>query len=63
MICIALHPGTVATGLSAPYRIGIDPNCVFPPRKAAEQLWHVVRSIAPEDGARFLDWAGKPIPW
>lgn len=61
--CIALHPGTVATGLSAPYRTGIDPDCVFPPRKAAEQLWQVVQSVTPADGARFVDWAGKPIPW
>jgi NAD(P)-dependent dehydrogenase (short-subunit alcohol dehydrogenase family) len=63
VICVALHPGTVATGLSAPYRAGIHPDCVFPPRRAAEQLWAVVRSLAPGDGARFLDWAGKPIPW
>lgn len=63
LICVALHPGTVATGLSAPYRAGIDPDCVFPPRKAAEQLWRVVSSLTPDDAGRFLDWASKPIPW
>lgn len=63
VICIALHPGTVATDLSAPYRTGIDSDRVFAPRKSAEQLWQVVHSITSEDGARFLDWAGKPIPW
>ena len=63
VICIAVHPGTVATGLSAPYRTSIDSDSVFPPLKAAEQLWQVVQSITSEDGARFLDWAGKPIPW
>ena len=63
LICVALHPGTVATNLSAPYRAGIDPDRVFPPRKAASQLWSVVQSLEPEDSGRFLDWAGKPIAW
>jgi NAD(P)-dependent dehydrogenase (short-subunit alcohol dehydrogenase family) len=63
VICIALHPGTVATALSAPYRAGLDPERVFTPGRAAQQLWSVIRGLGPEDGGRFLDWAGKPVPW
>jgi NAD(P)-dependent dehydrogenase (short-subunit alcohol dehydrogenase family) len=63
VICVALHPGTVATGLSGPYRTGLDPDRVFTPGHAAQQLWAVIRALEPEDGGRFLDWAGKPIPW
>jgi NAD(P)-dependent dehydrogenase (short-subunit alcohol dehydrogenase family) len=63
LVCIALHPGTVATDLSAPYRGGLAPERVFSPERAAEQLWSVVRSLTPDDGGRFLDWAGKPVPW
>jgi NAD(P)-dependent dehydrogenase (short-subunit alcohol dehydrogenase family) len=63
LICVALHPGTVATNLSAPYRGGVDPDRVFAPRQAASQLWSVAQSLTPEDGGRFLDWAGKPIAW
>jgi NAD(P)-dependent dehydrogenase (short-subunit alcohol dehydrogenase family) len=63
VICVALHPGTVATALSEPFRGSVDPARVFTPRRAAEQIWAVVQSLSPEDGGRFLDWAGKPIPW
>jgi NAD(P)-dependent dehydrogenase (short-subunit alcohol dehydrogenase family) len=63
VICVALHPGTVATALSEPFRGSFDPARVFTPRRAAEQIWAVVQSLSPEDGGRFLDWAGKPIPW
>jgi NAD(P)-dependent dehydrogenase (short-subunit alcohol dehydrogenase family) len=63
LVCIALHPGTVATDLSAPYRGGLAPERLFSPERAAEQLWSVLRSLTPEDSGRFLDWAGKSVPW
>jgi NAD(P)-dependent dehydrogenase (short-subunit alcohol dehydrogenase family) len=61
--CVALHPGTVATDLSAPFRRGVAPQRVFAPREAAEKLIDVMRSLGPEDSGSFLDWARKPIPW
>jgi NAD(P)-dependent dehydrogenase (short-subunit alcohol dehydrogenase family) len=63
VVCVALHPGTVATWLSGPYRAGLDPDRVFAPGKAAEQLWRVLSKLAPSDSGRFLDWAGNEIPW
>jgi len=61
--CVALHPGTVATALSAPFRRGLAPERVFAPRDAAGKLIAVIESLGPEDSGRFLDWARKPIPW
>jgi len=61
--CVALHPGTVATDLSAPFRRGVAPQRVFAPREAAEKLIDVIRSLGPEDSGSFLDWARQAIPW
>lgn len=63
VVCVALHPGTVETDLSAPFRGGIPPARRFSPQRAADQLLDVVDSLGPEDSGSFLDWARKPIPW
>jgi NAD(P)-dependent dehydrogenase (short-subunit alcohol dehydrogenase family) len=61
--CVALHPGTVATVLSEPFRGGVAPERLFAPRYAAEKLVGVIESLGPEDSGSFFDWARKPIPW
>ncbi len=61
--CVALHPGTVSTDLSAPFRRGVAPGRVLAARDAAEKLIQVIRSLALEDTGSFLDWTRKPIPW
>ena len=63
VVCVALHPGTVETDLSAPFRGGAPPERRFTPQRAAEQLLAVVDSLGPDDSGSFLDWARKPIPW
>ncbi len=63
VICVALHPGTVATELSQPFTRGLAPERVFEPRDAARKLLEVIRSLTPDDSGTFLDWARKPIPW
>ncbi len=60
-ICIALHPGTVATPLSAPHATtGLD---VQSPEVCAERLIAVLDSLAPADTGGFLDHLGRPVPW
>jgi NAD(P)-dependent dehydrogenase (short-subunit alcohol dehydrogenase family) len=59
---LALHPGTVATPLSAPFTRGDNSSrTVFSADHAAEQLLAVI------DGSRasgaFLDWQGHPVAW
>ncbi len=63
VVCVALHPGTVETDLSAPFRRGVPPERRFAPKRAAERLLDVIDSLGPEDSGSFLDWARKPIPW
>ena len=60
-LCIALHPGTVATSLSAPFAaIGLD---VHRPAVAARHLLAVVDGLAADDSGGFFDWRAQPVPW
>jgi len=57
-LVLALHPGTVRTGLSAQFTA---PGQGFSPEEAAVKLVQVM-DAATESGV-FLDHAGKTIPW
>lgn len=60
-ICIALHPGTVATPLSAPFATtGLE---VHTPMQAAAHLLEVVDRLTVEGNGGFFDWRGHPVPW
>ena len=60
-ICVALHPGTVATALSAPFAAtGLE---VHPPTVAAQHLLAVVDQLTAEANGGFFDWRGQPVPW
>ena len=60
-LCIALHPGTVATPLSAPFAAtGLE---VHTPVQAAAHLLEVVDRLTVEGNGGFFDWRGRPVPW
>lgn len=60
-VCVALHPGTVDTGLSASFaRTGL---IVHTPAEAAANLCGVLRGLTPADNGGFLDWQGQRLPW
>ena len=60
-VCVALHPGTVDTGLSASFaKTGLD---VQTPALAAERLLTVIHGLTAADSGGFFDYSGVPIPW
>lgn len=59
-ICVALHPGTVATPFTEKY---LARHPAVPAAEAAFNLLRVVEGLNPEDTGGFFDWAGKEIPW
>jgi NAD(P)-dependent dehydrogenase (short-subunit alcohol dehydrogenase family) len=60
-IMVALHPGTVATHLSAPFaKAGLS---VTDPAQAASRILDVLAQLRPEDTGGFFDQAGRPVPW
>lgn len=59
--CVALHPGTVDTGLSAPFaKAGLD---VHAPADAARHLLDVIDGVVPAQSGGFYDWRGAKVPW
>lgn len=59
-LCVALHPGTVATEFTRKY-LGRHPS--VSPEEAAENLLSVMDGLTPGDTGGFFDWAGKEIAW
>ena len=59
-ICVALHPGTVATDFTADYQ---DRHSTVSPGEAAENLARVMDGLTADDTGGFFDYAGKAIPW
>lgn len=59
-IVVALHPGTVATQLSAPFA---GERQTFAPDRAAEQLLSVLDRLTPQHSGGFFAYDGKPIEW
>ena len=57
---VALHPGTVATRLTAAYAGG---HPTVTPEVAAENLLRVLDGVGPEQSGRFFDWKGEEVPW
>lgn len=60
-ILVSLHPGTVASALSAPFsKSGLE---VRPPEEAARDLLAVIAGLGSADSGGFFDQTGAPIPW
>ncbi|MGP1397724.1 MAG: SDR family NAD(P)-dependent oxidoreductase [Inquilinaceae bacterium] len=62
-LCVALHPGTVATGLSAPFRSGVPDDKLFAAADAAAHLLTVLDGLETTDTGRLFAWDGSRIPF
>ena len=60
-ICVALHPGTVATALSAPFQARVPHAKLFEPGRAARQLLDVLGALTPRDTGLLFGWDGAEI--
>ncbi|MEM6940156.1 MAG: SDR family NAD(P)-dependent oxidoreductase [Pseudomonadota bacterium] len=59
-ICVALHPGTVATAFTEKY-LGRHPAVA--PEEAAQNLLSVMDGLTATETGGFFDWAGTEVPW
>lgn len=60
-ICVALHPGTVDTGLSRPFQARVPPDKLFAPAFAATRLLAVIDGLTIADSGRCFAWNGDRI--
>jgi NAD(P)-dependent dehydrogenase (short-subunit alcohol dehydrogenase family) len=60
-LCVAVHPGTVDTALSAPFaKTGLT---VQTPREAAARILRVLDALTASESGGFFDWRGDRVPW
>ncbi|UUX49662.1 SDR family NAD(P)-dependent oxidoreductase [Nisaea acidiphila] len=60
--CVGLHPGTVETELSEPFRSGLPAGQLVSPEHAAGRLLEVIDKIGAEDSGGVFAWDGARIP-
>jgi NAD(P)-dependent dehydrogenase (short-subunit alcohol dehydrogenase family) len=60
-MALAMHPGTVKTGLSEGFWSSVKEEKLFTPDFAAEKLVQVVRTVGLKGRGKCWDWAGKEI--
>lgn len=60
-LCVAIHPGTVATRLSQRFaKSGLE---IQSPETAAMRILSVLNSLPPNASGGFFDQHGRPIAW
>lgn len=57
---LALHPGTVISPLSQPFR---GAAAARPAEQAAAEMLRVIDSLGPEHSGSFHAYDGQPLPW
>lgn len=59
-VVVALHPGTVDTALTRPWR---GKNPAITPAASAEALLSIIGRLTPGQTGSFIDWKGMTVPW
>ncbi len=59
-VCVALHPGTVATPFTAKYA---GRHRTVSAHEAAANMWCVIEELSLDQTGGFYDYAGEAIPW
>ena len=60
---LAYHPGTVDTGLSAPFQGNVKPEKLFTPAFTAQQLIKIMTRLTSEQSPYFIDWEDQVVSW
>ena len=61
-LCVGLHPGTVETRLSRPFRANVPPAKLFTPATSAEYLLRVIDGLGETESGGVFAWDGTRIP-
>jgi NAD(P)-dependent dehydrogenase (short-subunit alcohol dehydrogenase family) len=60
-IIVGLHPGTVDSALSQPFKANVAADHLFSPAYAAQQLCAVLASLSPAQTGKVFAWDGEEI--
>lgn len=68
-LLVCYHPGTVDTGLSAPFQKNVKAKKLFTPEFTANQLLTHLSTLSAyrhsnhDESCHFIDWDGKVVTW
>lgn len=62
-VAVALHPGTVVSRLSHPFRAAVAAETVQTPDQSAGRLLAVIDDLQPAHSGGFFAWNGERIVW
>lgn len=62
-VCVALHPGTVDTGLSQPFQASLPAGQLQSPAQSAAALLGVIERLGAADSGKLFAWDGAEIPF
>jgi NAD(P)-dependent dehydrogenase (short-subunit alcohol dehydrogenase family) len=60
-IIVGLHPGTVESRLSEPFRSNVPKEKLFTPDFAAQKLSEVLQNLTPQSSGKCFAWDGEEI--
>ncbi|WP_448217329.1 SDR family NAD(P)-dependent oxidoreductase [Endozoicomonas sp. 2B-B] len=60
---VAIHPGTVDTQLTEPFKKNVPPEKLFSSQHSAQRMLEVIRRLSSEQTGQFLAYDGSLIPW
>lgn len=63
LCCVALHPGTVDTDLSAPFQKNVSQGQLFSVATSVHKLLSVIDNLGSDHNGQFFDYAGESIEW
>lgn len=62
-VCLALHPGTVDTALSAPFQGAVTEGRLFTPEYSANRLLQIVDQSDATETGQLVAWDGEVLPY
>lgn len=60
-IVVAVHPGTVDTGLSRPFQRNVPQGSLLKPAQSAAHILSVLDGLSPADSGGLFAWTGEKI--
>ncbi len=61
-IVVSIHPGTVETALSEPFKKSVPEGRLFQPDQSAAHILSVIDQISASDSGEQFAWNGERIP-
>lgn len=62
-VAVTIHPGTVDTALSKPFKRGVPNGKLLTPAQSSTAIMKVINSLTPNDSGGFFAWDGSAIPF